>query len=468
MAAADAYAFGEVIYGGVAFVEYALVTDQPRCPFDDCDAAFPCGTKWRGLRPTPETRPITCQFGGCCTCQEFDIATVGQSDRADAAAIDARRPDADEEPAIELWVTREPCLLAFGDIKRHVRTLQHGKGPQKDGVRIRRVLGQHQPIPVVGSTQDTAMERTNAMGILDWALLLLLSILWGGSFFFSKIALSELPPLLIVLARVAIAAAALLVYLRVMRQAIPVTADVWAAFFGMGILNNLIPFSLLFWGQTQIASGLASILNATTPIFSIIVAHVLTKDERMTSNKLLGIVLGVAGVAILMAGNVVSSQAVPYLALFACLTAALSYGFAGVFGRCFRRMGIAPATSAFGQTAATTLVMLPIVFVIDPPWRQGLPGLTTIGALVGLGLLSTALAYIIFFHILAVGGAINSSLVTLLIPVSAILLGSAFLGERLTVNQFAGMALIALGLLSIDGRPLKWLRRKGEADGARS
>lgn len=302
------------------------------------------------------------------------------------------------------------------------------------------------------------MQKPQAMSLFDWALLLILSVLWGGSFFFSKVALSQLPPFAVVLARVAIAAIALFIYLRATRQAIPVATGTWAAFFGMGLLNNLLPFSLLFWGQTQIASGLASILNATTPIFSIVVAHFLTADERMTPNKIAGIVLGVMGVVLLMAGNAFSSQALPFLALLACLAAALSYGFAGVFGRRFRRMGIAPATSAFGQTTATTIMMIPIVLLIDAPWHLAMPSGQTIAALIGLGLLSTALAYIIFFHILAVGGAINSSLVTLLIPVSAILLGSLFLGEVLAINHFAGMALISLGLLSIDGRLFRCFR----------
>ncbi|MDQ0421270.1 drug/metabolite transporter (DMT)-like permease [Peteryoungia aggregata LMG 23059] len=301
------------------------------------------------------------------------------------------------------------------------------------------------------------MQTNQSMGLTDWALLLTLSVLWGGSFFFSKVALSELPPLSVVLARVSIAALALFVYLRLSRQFLPADATTWTAFFGMGLLNNLIPFTLLFWGQTQIASGLASILNATTPIFSILVAHFLTSDEGITRNKLVGIALGFLGVTVLMAGNHVKTEAIPLLPLLACLGAALSYGFAGVFGRRFRRMGISPATSAFGQVSATTLMMIPVVALVDTPWHLPMPGMTTVAALLGLGLLSTALAYILFFRILAVGGAINSSLVTLLIPVSAILLGYLFLGERLASNHFAGMGLIALGLLSIDGRFFRWL-----------
>jgi drug/metabolite transporter (DMT)-like permease len=296
------------------------------------------------------------------------------------------------------------------------------------------------------------MQQQLAMGPFEWVLLLILSVLWGGSFFFSKVALYELPPFIVVFARVGIASVALLLYLRARKQAIPHSASIWAAFLGMGLLNNLIPFSLLFWGQTSIASGLASILNATTPIFSLLIAHLLTADEKMTCHKVAGVALGIVGVAVLMSADALADAGRSLPAMLACLGAALSYGFAGVFGRRFRRMGIAPPVGACGQVTATTIMMVPIVLAFDPPWRLSLPSAATFGALAGLALLSTALAYVIFFRILAAGGAINSSHVTLLIPVSAILLGSLILGERLASNHFVGMALIGMGLLSIDGR----------------
>ncbi len=303
------------------------------------------------------------------------------------------------------------------------------------------------------------MTKAPHMGLLEWGLLLVLSLLWGGSFFFSKVALAELPPFTVVLGRVAIAAAALYVYLRATGRTIPGTGEAWRVFFGMGLINNLIPFSLIFWGQTAIASGLASILNATTPIFAIIVAHLLTADEKMTPQKIVGVLLGVLGVAVLMSGSAFSGDGPPRWALLACLGAALSYGFAGTFGRRFRRMGISPAVGAFGQTTASTVMMLPLVALVDAPWSIAAPHAITIGARLALALISTALAYIIYFHLLSVGGATNSSLVTLLIPVSAILLGSLILGERLSANHFLGMALIGLGLLSIDGRIFAMLRR---------
>lgn len=297
--------------------------------------------------------------------------------------------------------------------------------------------------------------QNQKMGVTEWSLLVVLSVLWGGSFFFSKVALQELPTLTVVFLRVGIAACALAIYLKATGLTFPASATVWLAFAGMGLLNNLIPFSLLVWGQTSIASGLASILNATTPVFSLVIAHFLTADEKMVPNKLTGVGFGIAGVAVLIGHDAWSGMSKSLLGMIACLGAALSYGFAGVFGRRFRAMGITPTVGAFGQVTATTCMMLPLVLVIDAPWTLAAPSAVISAALLGLGLLSTAIAYVLFFRILAVGGATNASLVTLLIPVSAILLGSLVLGERFAPRHFLGMALIAVGLLAIDGRLIK-------------
>ncbi|MFN8772185.1 MAG: DMT family transporter [bacterium] len=296
------------------------------------------------------------------------------------------------------------------------------------------------------------MSDTRRILLSEWGLLCLLSLLWGGSFFFAKVALAEVPPLTIVLSRVGIAAVALWLYLRLRGSPIPTIAATWWAFCGMGILNNLLPFTLIFWGQTFIDSGLASIINATTPLFSILVAHFLAADERLSLNKLTGIALGIAGVAVLVGAQTSSGAGGALWGVLACLGAALSYGFANTFGRRFKRMGIEPSVGAFGQVTATACMALPLALLIDKPWQLGMPGLATWGALIGLALLSTALAYIIFFRLIATAGATNTSLVTLLIPVSAVLLGATFLGERLSSLQVSGMALIGLGLIVLDGR----------------
>ena len=291
------------------------------------------------------------------------------------------------------------------------------------------------------------------MGLREWLLLVVLAALWGGSFFFSKIALAEVMPFTLVLSRVALAAITLLGFLLISGRKVPSGSSIWIAFFGMGLLNNVIPFSLLFWGQTQISASLASILNATTPIFTILVAHFLTQNERITPNRLFGIALGFVGVVVMLNADLSDDQ--PVFAMLACLGAALSYGFASVFGRRFQSKGVEPVQVAFGQLTASTVLMLPIVLTADPLIAPNLYSMTTILSVLVLALACTAYAYILFFRILGAGGAVNISLVALLVPVSAILLGSVFLSEQLMSHHYVGMSLIATGLLSIDGRICK-------------
>ncbi|TWB50120.1 threonine/homoserine efflux transporter RhtA [Rhizobium sp. ERR 922] len=291
-----------------------------------------------------------------------------------------------------------------------------------------------------------------SMGAVEWSMLVGLSILWGGSFLFNGILVRELPPFTIVTARVALAAIALHFIVRATGHAMPKDRQTWLAFFGMGFLNNIIPFLLIVWGQTHIASGLASILNATTPLFAVVVAHFLTEDEKMTGNRLIGVIVGFVGVALMIGTSVLASLGSNVLAQLAVLGAAFSYSLAGIFGRRFRRMGLAPIIPAAGQVTGSAIMLLPIALFVDRPWTLAMPSTETWAALAGLAILSTAIAYVLFFRILATAGATNLMLVTFLIPVSAILLGALILGESLQPKHFIGMALIAVGLAAIDGR----------------
>lgn len=299
-----------------------------------------------------------------------------------------------------------------------------------------------------------------AMTPLEWGLMLTLSILWGGSFFFVGVAVDSLPPFTIVALRVGLAALTLHLVLRIMGVGLPCDGRVWMAFLGMGVLNNLIPFSLIVWGQTQIASGLASILNATTPLFGVLVAHALTKDEKLSPARLVGVVAGLAGVTVLIGPEVLAGLGDRVLAQAAVLGAALSYAFAGTFGRRFKRLGVSPLATAAGQVTASAILLAPLALAVDRPWNLAMPGPDVWGSLLGLAVLSTALAYVLYFRILETAGATNLLLVTFLIPVSAILLGALFLGERLAPAHFLGMALIGLGLAAIDGRLPAWLRAR--------
>ena len=286
----------------------------------------------------------------------------------------------------------------------------------------------------------------------NWTHLLILSLLWGGSFFFVEIALEGLPVLTIVWCRVALAAVFLRVALAFSGIDIPRGRAVWAALFVMGFLNNAVPFTLFVLAQGQISGSLAAILNATTPLFTVMVAHIATQDERAGRAKVIGLILGFSGVVVMMAGRATADA---FWAQLLCLGAAMSYAFAGVWGRRFRRMGVAPLATAFGQVTASTLLIAPVWLLVDRPWTIDMPGLRPIMAILGIAALSTALAYLIFFRLLASAGATNLSLVTFLIPVSATFLGALFLGESLLPQHIAGFGLICLGLLAIDGRVLR-------------
>jgi drug/metabolite transporter (DMT)-like permease len=288
-------------------------------------------------------------------------------------------------------------------------------------------------------------------------MLLALAVLWGGSFFFVAVALPSLPPLTIVFGRVALAAPVLAVACLAFGLALPRGRAAWIACAGMGLLNNAIPFTLIVLGQRFIPSGLAAVVNAATPVFAVLAAQALTADEKLTPNRLGGALVGLAGVAILVGpaafdgGRDGEGEA---LGILLCLGACLSYGLTGVWARRVKRAGLAPLPAAAGQCACSTLMLLPLALVFDQPWSLPAPGAGALAALLALGLLSTALAYALFFAILAGAGGTNAMLVTLLVPVTALLLGALVLGEALAARHLLGMAVIAAGLLAIDGRVL--------------
>jgi len=290
-----------------------------------------------------------------------------------------------------------------------------------------------------------------------WAMLILLSILWGGSFFFVGVVVNDLPPLTIVTLRVGIAAFTLWGIAMMLGLRPPKSLKIWGAFLGMGLLNNVLPFVLIVWGQTQIASGLASILNAATPIFTVVVAGILLPDERPTPLKLFGVALGFVGVVVVIGVPALGGVG-SLFAQLAIVAATVSYAFAGVYGRRFKSLGINPVVTAAGQVTASTLILLPITLFVDGAIDTDKTNMSTWIAIAGLAVASTAIAYVLYFKILELAGATNVLLVTLLVPVSATLLGSLFLNESLEFIHILGMALIAFGLSAIDGR--LWHRLK--------
>lgn len=289
-----------------------------------------------------------------------------------------------------------------------------------------------------------------SMSATDWLLLVVLSVLWGGSFYFAKIAVLEIPPLTLALGRVGIAALALAVFARSIGQPFPRDGATWRHLTVLAALNNVVPFSLMFWGQIHISVGLASILNATSPLFGVVAAHLLTQDDRLSAGRIAGVIAGFAGVVVLVGPDLVAEFGASLLAELACLVASCSYAFGAVLTRRIR--GLPPLMVATGQLTMSTALLLPVVLLFDRPGAVLAASRTAIWAMMALALLSSALAYLIFFRIIARAGATNALAVTFLIPASAILLGIVLLDETLDARQLAAMAAIFIGVAAIDGR----------------
>ncbi len=297
------------------------------------------------------------------------------------------------------------------------------------------------------------------MNLTSWIQLITLSILWGGSFFFVKIALNDLPIFTIVFLRVALGSLLLLIFTTIKKKKLPNSKIIWFHFIVMGVLNNVIPFTLIVSAQKYIDSGFASILNATTPFFTIIIAHLFTKDESLSLKKVLGIIIGLSGVTILIGYKSIFSGKNELVGAIFMLIAALSYAFAGVWGKRFKSLKMDPIIISTGQLICSSVLLLPITLVVDKPWTLSLPSGQTWLAILGVALFSTSIAYIIYFKLLSSSGATNVLLVTLLIPVSALLLGVTILSEVFYIQYIYGIIIIGLGLVVLDGRILGRIKR---------
>jgi len=286
-----------------------------------------------------------------------------------------------------------------------------------------------------------------------WGLLLGLGAIWGASFLSIRIALDEIGFLTSVLHRTGWAMLGLWAYVALRRLAVPLTARVWIGFLGMGLLNNVIPFSLMAWGQLTIESGLTSILNAATAIFGVLLAALFLADERLTTRKLLGVCTGFAGVVTAIGWDALTSFSLRSVAQLAVIAGTLSYAVAGIWARKMLG-GLAPEVAAAGMLTGSTLMIAPLAVIYEGPVSLALQPVTW-AAIGYYSLIATAGAYMLYYRILALAGSGNLMLVTLLIPPVAIVLGAVVLGEALPLRAYAGFAVLAAGLLILDGRLFK-------------
>ena len=287
----------------------------------------------------------------------------------------------------------------------------------------------------------------------NWALLISLAVIWGASFFFGRIAVLEIPPFTVVFFRVFIAAVSLWIFVALTARTVPLTIRFAGSMAVLGLINNAIPFSFILYGQTEIGSGLAALVNAMTPIWTLIIANFTTSDERFTANKIVGIAFGFLGVGVMMGSDIVNGLYASALAQGSVLLATVSYAVASIYAK--RLKSYDPISISTGQLTASSILMLPIVLLVDFPWTFPAPSGMAIFSVAMIAVVCTALAYILYFEILSSAGATFVSLVTFLVPVSAIMLGVLLLGELLTLGQILGMVLIAIGLIAVDGRIVK-------------
>lgn len=302
------------------------------------------------------------------------------------------------------------------------------------------------------------MNASPKLDAAGWGLIAILSILWGGAFFLIEVGLRSYPPLTLVLMRLALAVPPMWLAMRFMRQSLPCEPRVWALLTVVGALNCALPFALFFWGQGYLDSGYASILNATTPLWGVITAHLLTQDEKASPTRVIGVLIGMAGIITMVGPEAINGLSDNLLAQIACIISTVFYSFAAIYGRRLSQTSLTPMAVATGQTITAALLIMPIVLLVDQPWKLAMPKLDSTLAAITLALFSTALAYALYFRLIDRAGASNAQLVAFLMPILAVILGIVFLGEALTGGQIVGALLIAAGLVAIDGRLLAPIR----------
>lgn len=298
------------------------------------------------------------------------------------------------------------------------------------------------------------------MSSADWGTIMLLSLLWGGAFFMIELGLRGFPPNSLVFLRMALAVPPMLLALKILGHRLPDDRKSWTQLFVLGAINAAFPFILFFWGQTQIDSGLASVLNATTPLWGVMTAHFLTRDEKATPARVVGVVLGLAGIVVMVGTEALGGISGSVIAQLACLAATLLYALAAVYGRTLSQSTMTPLVVATGQVITAAIIMLPVMLITDQPWTLPMAGWDAWAGAIGLAIPSTAIAYFFYFRLIDSAGASNAMLVAFIMPVIAIILGVVALGETVEGKELAGAALIALGLIAIDGRLLPRLAPK--------
>ncbi|MDB2390756.1 DMT family transporter [Alphaproteobacteria bacterium] len=287
----------------------------------------------------------------------------------------------------------------------------------------------------------------------DWLRIIALGFLWGSSFLYAEILLRYLNPLMIVFLRVSLAGLILLLICLMKRQAIKLSGHDVANIIVMGGLNNVIPFSLIVWGQQTTTGGLASIINASTAFFSIMLAAILIPDERLTWYRVAGVVIGVTGVAIAVGFGTIVQFSGDDTGKYMILLATISYAFAGVWAK-LRMHNLPSLISATGMLVASAVMMVPLLFMTGT-FQISLIDLNVFFLSLQFAVICSVFAYLLYFKILETTGAGNLLICTIIVPPSAILLEVMLLDEVIGVNELSGLIIVIIGMVVLDGRFLR-------------
>lgn len=296
------------------------------------------------------------------------------------------------------------------------------------------------------------------MGATEYGLIALQSMLWGSAFFFIAVARDALPPMTMSALRLVPACAILLLVVTYFRERLPATLEAWGYVAVFCLFNNVIPFIIIIYAQRFVTGGTAAIFNSTAPLFAIFLAAYFIADERLSWRRVIGILIGIAGVAILVGGGG-GSDANGVLARIGLVAAASCYAIGNVLARLFLR-GHSPFSLACAQMLASLVIATALAVVFERPWTLPAPSANGLMAIMAMGTFGSALASMCHFNVLKRAGATNAMLVTIILPLTPIILGALFLGERLSVREIVGAGVIAAALVSIDGRVFDWLRRR--------
>ncbi len=298
------------------------------------------------------------------------------------------------------------------------------------------------------------------MNLQEWTLLIGLAALWGAAFFFVAIAVKDFPPLTLGAIRLMLGGSVLMAILYASGGKLPLDRHILGWFIIVALINSLIPMFLIGWAQQYIGAGLTAILNGAMPLWTLFVAHLLTREEKLTGLKLLGTLVGFAGVATMVGFDALKGLDRNVLAQIAAVLSTICFAFGNVAGRRFRALGVPPLAATAGTLMASGLMFLPLMAFFDHPWTLPAPGAAAWACAIAAGLFSTAMAHFMFFRLLSTAGATNASLVTMISVPFAVLLGAFILGEVLELRHIAGMIAVALGLAIVDGRPWAWAKKR--------